>query len=134
MIVSSLFLSLNLAIHNPLLPDLPGMDEAPALLGKTLSNSLSLLFIIAGVAFFFVFVIGGIRWIVSAGDKEKVGEAKKQITSAIAGLVLIFSVFAVASLIRVIFGINIINFSLPKLLRTLPVDPGSPTPEITGMP
>lgn len=104
-------------IVNPLLPNNPeNMDEAPALLSQTLSNILTLLLIGAGVAFFFVFIIGGVRWITSSGDKEKLEGAKKQITSAIIGLVIVLSIFAVTSLVEALFGINLIKFSLPRLI------------------
>ncbi|MDD3679244.1 MAG: pilin [Candidatus Shapirobacteria bacterium] len=103
-------------IQNPLLPDqVSTMDQTPAILSQTLSNVLTLLLIGAGVAFFFMFVAGGLRWILSAGDKEKVEGAKKQISSAIIGLVLILLVFAVVSLIRTLFGINLVRFNLPRL-------------------
>jgi hypothetical protein len=108
------FTLINLQIHNPLLPK-PSVDQAPALLGQTLSNILTLLFIGAGLAFFFLFVIGGLKWITSAGEKEKVEGAKKQITSAIVGLILILSIFAVIGFLNQLFGVNLVEFNLPKL-------------------
>ncbi len=103
-------------IVNPLLPYQPTMEQAPALLGQTLSNALALLLIVVGLAFFFMFVVGGIKWISSAGDKEKVGGAKKQISSAVIGLILVLLVFAVVGLINTLFGVNLVNFSIPRLL------------------
>jgi len=110
------FLGLTITqIHNPLITQSLEMDQAPAMLGQTLSNVLTLLLIGAGVAFFFMFVIGGIKWILSAGDKEKIEGAKKQISSAIVGLVLILLVFAVVGLFNILFGINLVEFNLPRL-------------------
>lgn len=110
-------------IENPLLPRSPeSMEEAPALLGQTLSNILTLLLIGTGIAFFFMFVIGGIKWITSGGDKEKVEGAKKQITSALIGLILILSVFAVANLVEALFGINLVSFNLPRLIVPAPTE------------
>lgn len=114
-------------IHNPFLPNLPNTDQAPALLSQTLSNILTLLFIGAGLAFFFMFVIGGLKWITSAGEKEKVEGAKKQITSAVVGLILILSVFAVISLLNQLFGINLIEFSLPRLQESQPSQENLPS-------
>lgn len=102
-------------IINPLVPGRPDMNEAPALVGNTLSNILTLLLIVAGVAFFFMFVLGGIKWIASGGDKEKIEGAKKQISSALIGLVLILCLFAVTNLIYHLFGVNLIKFRLPRL-------------------
>ena len=104
-------------IHNPVIPQTPKMEEAPAFLSQTLTNILTIVFISAGVTFFFMFAVGGIRWITSGGDKEKVEAAKKQISSAIIGLVLIFLIFAVVNLIETFFGVNLFNFSLPRLIQ-----------------
>ncbi|MGI6278372.1 MAG: pilin [Patescibacteria group bacterium] len=104
-------------IHNPFLPDVTDPDQAPALLGQTLSNILTLLFIVAGAAFFFMFVLGGVKWIASGGDKEKIEGARKQITAAIVGLVLILSVFAIVGLLNYLFGISLIKFNLPRLTQ-----------------
>jgi hypothetical protein len=108
-------------IYNPLLPNKKfDPEEAPALLGQTLSTILTLLLIGAGVAFFFMLTSGGIRWIISGGDKEKIEGAKKQITSATLGLVIILSVFAVTSLIEILFGVSLVSFNLPRLIAPAP--------------
>jgi len=104
-------------IHNPVIPKTPKMEEAPAFLSQTLTNILTIIFISAGVTFFFMFAVGGIKWIISGGDKEKIEAAKKQISSAIIGLVLIFLIFAVVNLIEIFFGVNLFNFSLPRLIQ-----------------
>ncbi len=103
-------------IQNPFFPDVAGPDQAPALIGQTLSNILTLLFGGAGIAFFFMFVLGGLKWVTSGGDKEKIEGAKKQITSAIIGLILILSVFVVIGLLNHLFGVNLIDFKLPRLI------------------
>jgi cytochrome bd-type quinol oxidase subunit 2 len=104
-------------IHNPVIPQTPKMEEAPTFLSQTLTNILTIMFIGAGVTFFFMFAVGGIKWIISGGDKEKIEAAKKQISSAIIGLVLIFLIFAVVNLIEIFFGVNLFNFSLPRLIQ-----------------
>lgn len=72
--------------------------------------------VIAGVIFFFMLVIGGIRWIVSGGDKTQTEAARNQITAALVGLVIVFAAWAIASLIKALFGVDIINLGtlLPK--------------------
>jgi len=104
-------------IYNPLIPNKKfDSEKAPALLSQILSSILTLLLIGAGVAFFFMLTLGGIRWITSGGDKEKIEGAKKQVTSAILGLVIILSIFAVTSLIEILFDISLVNFNLPRLI------------------
>ncbi|TSC88774.1 MAG: Uncharacterized protein G01um10145_800, partial [Microgenomates group bacterium Gr01-1014_5] len=65
--------------------------------------------IIAAVVFFFMLLIGGIKWIMSGGDKGKTEEARNQITAALVGLVIVFSAWAIAQLTKALFGIDILN-------------------------
>ena len=67
--------------------------------------------IIAAVTFFFMLLIGGIKWIMSGGDKGKTEEARNQITAALVGLVIVFSAWAIAQLTKALFGIDILNLS-----------------------
>ena len=101
-------------IYNPIMPGIyPDVDEAPSLLSDTLNKIITIFFIVGGVAFFFMLVMGGIKWMTSSGDKEKLEAAKKQITSAIIGIVIIFLIFVIFNLIETLFGVNLLNFSLP---------------------
>lgn len=79
-----------------------------------ISGFLSLILIIAGLAFFFILVIGGIKWILSGGDKAHTEGARNQITAALVGLVIVFSAWAIAKLIYAFFGVNILELDLPK--------------------
>lgn len=72
-------------------------------------------FIIGIVIFFFMFIIGAIKWISSGGDKGKLEEAKTTITNALIGLVVLFSVFIILKLIGVFFDVNLLNLTLPTL-------------------
>ena len=66
-----------------------------------------LVFIIGVLGFFFMFVFGGIQWITSGGDKTRVEDARRKVTSALIGLFLLFIIYAIVKLINVLFGINI---------------------------
>ncbi|MBU1104295.1 hypothetical protein KJ664_00135 [Patescibacteria group bacterium] len=54
------------------------------------------LFIVGGVAFVILFLIGAIRYITSGGDVKAVDGAKKNITAAIVGVLILASVYTVA--------------------------------------
>jgi hypothetical protein len=69
--------------------------------------------VVAAVVFFFILVIGGIRWIASGGDKAATEGARNQITAALIGLVIVFAAWAIVQLIQVFFGVNIFSLSLP---------------------
>ncbi len=85
-----------------------GALTIPALI----SGIIRILVIAAAVIFFIWLVIGGIRWIVSGGDKAKTEEARNQITAALIGLVVVFSAWAIARLIETLFGVNLFGLEI----------------------
>lgn len=80
-----------------------------------ISALIKLTLIVAAVAFFFMLVIGGIKWIMSGGDKGKTEEARNQITAALVGLVIVFSAWAIAQLINALFKVNILELDITNL-------------------
>jgi hypothetical protein len=82
--------------------------------GGIVSGAIRLVLVIAAIVFFFILVVGGIRWIVSGGDKAQTETARNQITAALVGLVIVFAAWAIVQLINVFFGINIFELSLPS--------------------
>lgn len=83
--------------------------------GGIISTALRLILVIAAIVFFFILVIGGIKWIMSGGDKAQTEGARNQITAALVGLVIVFSAWAIASLIGTFFGISIFDLKLPAV-------------------
>jgi hypothetical protein len=80
-----------------------------------ISGLIRLLVIVAAVVFFFMLVIGGIKWIMSGGDKGKTEEARNQITAALVGLVVVFSAWAIAQLVKTLFGVDIFNLTVTQI-------------------
>ena len=70
--------------------------------------------VIAAIVFFFILVIGGIRWIASSGDKAQTEGARNQITAALVGLVIVFAAWAILNLIKVFFGVDVLSLSIPS--------------------
>jgi len=90
----------------------PGFEPLQTLtFNKVVSTLISLALIVAGVAFFFMLVIGGIKWIVSGGDKGQTESARNQITAALVGLVITFSAWAIMALIKQLFGVDLLNLT-----------------------
>jgi cytochrome bd-type quinol oxidase subunit 2 len=75
---------------------------------------VNLALVIAALVFFFMLVMGGIKWITSQGDEGKVKEAREQVTQALIGLVIVFVAFAIAKLINAVFGVDILNLTIPS--------------------
>lgn len=84
-------------------------------LGNMVGVALQILLIVAAVVFFIMLLVGGIRWIISGGDKNGTQAARSQITAALVGLVVVFSAWIIAALIGNIFNIDIFNISIPSL-------------------
>lgn len=84
-------------------------------IGDLISGLISLALLVAAVIFFFMLVIGGIRWILSGGDKGQTEAARGQITAALIGLVIVFAAWAIGNIIGAFFGVEIFNFTIPTL-------------------
>lgn len=76
---------------------------------ELISGLIKISLVIAAIIFFFVLVIGGIRWILSGGDKQATETARGQITAALVGLVIVFAAWAILQLIDTLFGVKILQ-------------------------
>ncbi len=83
-------------------------------IGGIVSGLIRFVLVVAALVFFFILVIGGIRWIASGGDKAQTEAARNQITAALVGLVIVFAAWAIVQLINTFFGINIFELSIPS--------------------
>jgi len=104
-------------IKNLLVPDIFQGDISlmPLTLNNILNKIVIILLIVSSITFFFIIIIGGIRWMTAGGDKEKIAGAKQQLTSAAIGLAITLLVFTIANLIKLLFGINLLQFNIPTL-------------------
>lgn len=76
---------------------------------------MRLAFITGSVVFLAMLILGSIEYITAGGEKEKAGNAAKRITNAIIGIAVLFSVFAVLALLKLIFGIDILQLKVPVI-------------------
>ena len=83
-------------------------------IGGIVSGLVRLILVIAALVFFFILIIGGIRWIASGGDKAQTENARNQITAALVGLVIVFAAWAIVKLIQTFFGIDIFSLDIPQ--------------------
>lgn len=84
--------------------------------GALIAGILTMIIVLAGVIFFVVLVVGGVRWILSGGDKAQTEAARNQITAALVGLVIVFAAWAIAQLVGAFFNIDLINFTIPNIV------------------
>lgn len=84
-------------------------DLATLTVPSVISGLIRLVLIIAALVFFFMLVIGGIRWMISGGDKAATEAARNQITAALIGLLVVFAAWAIIQLVRNLFGVDILG-------------------------
>lgn len=93
-------------VSNPLLGgdyDIGGWNY----LNRVLPSFVDIAFLIGVIIFIFIFVAGAFGWITAGGDKGKLETARKRITHAIVGLLIMLLVFFLTQLVNAILGINI---------------------------
>lgn len=84
-------------------------------------DAIQVLLVIASLAALFFLLYGGLKWVLSGGDKTKIGEARGMLTAAIVGLIVTFSCFFIISIITTLFGIKGGTiFVLPQLINEKP--------------
>ncbi len=102
-------------INNPVLPVNSSSLTGTSFINRLLGVLINIGLIAGALLFFFKLTLGAIKWISSEGDKVKLEEARKQITNAFIGLVILFSIFAIIKVIETAFGVSITKLNLPKL-------------------
>jgi len=89
-----------------------GVDFTQRLLTAFIASAM----VIAGLFFIFMLIFGGIKWITAGGDKGQVEGARKTLTSAIIGIVIVFALYAIVSLVGcTFFGIDLLNINIGEL-------------------
>lgn len=73
---------------------------------------INISFAVAGIILLFYFIMGGIGMISSAGknDPQKAEQAKKSITSALIGFVIVFASYWIVKLIGQLLGVDNLLF------------------------
>ncbi len=69
-------------------------------------NAINIMLVVAVIASIIFLILGGIRWIMSGGDKAKVDAARGTITAAIIGLIISFLAFFIIGLVQYFFGVK----------------------------
>jgi len=82
-------------------------ETAASKVGGIISLILPYLFVFAGLILLFYLIAGGFQVMLSAGDEKALGEAKKKITNALFGFILLFVSYWLVQIIEIIFGITI---------------------------
>lgn len=103
----------SIIITQPAGTGVPGGAELTVII----SQLFTIVFSIAALLVLVMLIWGAINWILSAGDKEKVGAARNRIINALVGLAILALAFLIANVVGRIVGIDVFNLQLPQLGR-----------------
>ncbi len=76
-----------------------------------ISNIIGVMIIVGFIWLLFSLLSGAISWLSSGGDKTKLQEAQKKITSSLVGLVIVIAAIFIVKLVEIILSIKILSFS-----------------------
>ena len=84
---------------------------------KLIGPAVTFAFVIASLIALAYLIWGGIKWIISQGDKQGVEDARNHIIAAVVGLVLIFLSYLIINLVIGFFApsASLNNLQLPHL-------------------
>lgn len=82
-------------------------------LNNLLGVGITLLFVFSIILTLFFLIYGGISFITSAGDKQKVVAARQKLTFAVIGLIVVLSAYFIVNFVYGLFGLTFIKPSLP---------------------
>lgn len=77
------------------------------------SRILSIVLSLSVLALFVMLVVGGFKYLTSAGDQKKTASAQQTMTYAILGIVLMAVAFLIFKIIEAFTGVNITTFTIP---------------------
>ena len=101
--------SVAVAADDPKVPNPVGRQD----LGGILFDVVNALLLFAGAVAVLFLIIGGFRYVVSAGNAEQVEGAKKTIVYALLGLIVIFIAYVLVQLVQNYLGVTG-NYNLNK--------------------
>jgi hypothetical protein len=86
-----------------------GLGDGATKTGDYLSAIVTTLTVVGGLAFVIFFILGGLKWITSGGDKGKTSEAADQMVHAAMGLIVIVAAYFIIGIIGGVLGLDILN-------------------------
>jgi hypothetical protein len=80
-----------------------------ALVAKIVGNAITILIIVTVLLTLLYLILGGIQWIQSGGDKQKVTQARARLTYAVIGLIVALFSFFIVNIIGYVFKVNLLT-------------------------
>ena len=77
------------------------------------ANVLTVVVYIAGISFFFMFIVNGFKYIFSSSDQKQLAQISSSITLAVIGLAGVIISWLILSFIEQVFGVTVTKFEIP---------------------
>lgn len=93
-------------------PNIPSGASAPS----DVINSFLNLLVVTGIIFALIFLLyGGVKWVMSGGDKGKLDSARRTIMFSIVGLIVMILAFVIIQAVGYLLGSEYLsNFGKPE--------------------
>lgn len=125
----NIFFSANLPSYPDLGFDFGGasIDLRTAELGTIFTVFLQYAFAIAGFILLGLIIASGFKLMTSGGDPETIARAKKKLTNAVIGFLIVISAYWLTQIAEIIFGLDITSGASPDPSNP-PFNPPAPPP------
>lgn len=84
----------------------PSLQQNSLSIGALVGRTYEILTVLSGAGFILLLLYGGVQYLLSAGNDEGAARAKKTITTAIIGIVMVAFAYTIARMILTILGIK----------------------------
>ena len=78
-------------------------------LGKFINNLIRGILVGGGLLLFLYLIFGGFRYLTAGGDEKAIDAAKKILTNAAVGLVIVVGAWFIAKILETVLGVNILS-------------------------
>jgi len=83
-------------------------------LGNLINNITQMVAVAAGILLFAYLLFGGFKYITAGGDEKAVDSAKRMLTNAVVGMIIIAFAYFIVGIIGKVLGIEIFKLEFPK--------------------
>lgn len=89
--------------------------------GKFIGNLVTAAMVLAALVSLGFLLYGGVKWIMSEGDKTAIDNARQTIVGAVIGLVIVFLSYLILSVVLRVFGIDLTTgLVIPEATKITP--------------
>lgn len=86
--------------------DTSSLNGLPTDINTIIASLIELAYAVGGLIFFFMLIMGGLRYLTAGGDEKSTAAARNTLTNAFIGLIIIVAAFVITQLLFSIFKIQ----------------------------